>query len=130
MCNYPVAYSECPQGPVRLKSTRPAMSFTDEYLERSGGDVQKAVGPGVMWARYDNGYREKPKYFAMCGACAVSHPVRFVKAAHPTAWHVAQAEKGRYLSECDARCLGGKKNCNCRCMGRCHGAGVCHCAKR
>lgn len=29
---------------------------------------------------------------------------------------------------CDARCLNGKTTCDCRCKGRCHGAGQCLCA--
>jgi hypothetical protein len=28
---------------------------------------------------------------------------------------------------CDGACLNGKTSCNCRCKGRCHGAGECHC---
>jgi len=31
--------------------------------------------------------------------------------------------------ECDGACLNGKTSCNCKCNGRCHGAGNCYCAK-
>ncbi len=30
-------------------------------------------------------------------------------------------------SECSGPCLAGKRSCDCRCRGRCHGAGVCSC---
>lgn len=30
--------------------------------------------------------------------------------------------------QCDGRCLSGKRNCDCKCQGRCHGQGVCSCA--
>jgi len=28
---------------------------------------------------------------------------------------------------CDGSCIHGKTSCNCRCQGRCHGAGACYC---
>ena len=33
-------------------------------------------------------------------------------------------------TECDSRCLNGKVRCDCRCGGRCHGAGECLCLPR
>lgn len=30
-------------------------------------------------------------------------------------------------SECSAACLNGQRSCDCRCLGRCHGAGRCSC---
>lgn len=30
--------------------------------------------------------------------------------------------------ECNAACLNGRKTCNCRCLGLCHGAGSCACS--
>jgi len=29
--------------------------------------------------------------------------------------------------KCSAVCLNGKRSCDCRCNGKCHGAGVCRC---
>jgi hypothetical protein len=31
--------------------------------------------------------------------------------------------------KCGGACLNGKTNCDCRCNGRCHGAGVCSCGQ-
>lgn len=59
---------------------------------------------------------------AHCYACKAVHPMRRVTVPKVTfPWQKAR------LSECDARCLNGRKKCNCKCRGRCHGAGVCSC---
>ena len=31
--------------------------------------------------------------------------------------------------QCDGRCLSGKRHCDCKCKGRCHGQGVCSCGQ-
>lgn len=35
---------------------------------------------------------------------------------------------GQAAPRCGGACLAGKRSCDCRCNGRCHGAGVCRCA--
>lgn len=37
------------------------------------------------------------------------------------------ASKPGRKSECGAACLNGQRSCDCRCLGRCHGAGRCSC---
>ena len=38
------------------------------------------------------------------------------------------AKSGR-KTECGGACLNGKTSCDCKCNGRCHGAGECQCGK-
>ena len=51
--------------------------------------------------------------------CPVATKVREVK--------VPVKGYGAILHECDGRCLSGKHFCQCKCGGRCHGAGSCSC---
>src|SRR5437764_12671834 len=32
-------------------------------------------------------------------------------------------------TECRGVCINGKHSCDCKCRGRCHGAGTCYCVK-
>lgn len=56
-------------------------------------------------------------------SCKAVHPVRIIDVPK-----VITPRDREGLSECDARCLNGKKTCNCKCRGLCHGAGSCQCA--
>jgi hypothetical protein len=35
----------------------------------------------------------------------------------------------RLTDQCNGVCLNGKKTCDCKCRGRCHGAGKCFCGE-
>jgi hypothetical protein len=35
--------------------------------------------------------------------------------------------RSKYGSKCDGRCTSGKRNCDCKCGGLCHGCGECVC---
>lgn len=39
-----------------------------------------------------------------------------------------RARFGGPAPKCGGSCLNGKTSCDCRCNGRCHGAGACRCA--
>ena len=53
-----------------------------------------------------------------CSGCGTEHPARTIQVPSVKSDHEA----------CDARCLNGKRDCSCRCQGRCHGLGSCRCA--
>jgi|SRR3990167_6495469 len=55
-----------------------------------------------------------------CSGCGAEHPARTIQVPHVGSDH----------DGCDARCLNGKRDCSCRCQGRCHGLGSCRCAAR
>jgi len=54
---------------------------------------------------------------APCGACLSVVPIIYVRNGH------TRGAQGR----CITACLEGRKTCDCKCNGRCHGAGVCSC---
>lgn len=79
---------------------------------------------------------------AQCPACAAVAPCRIVEKPYGLCYKVfdpplpeyrvrivsvgRKAQHGRG-HQCDGRCLSGKRHCDCKCEGRCHGAGVCSC---
>lgn len=70
-------------------------------------------------ARDINRYQEWT--YAFCGACLVNMGrLRRIKIRD-------HYRKDR--SRCSGVCLNGKHSCDCRCGGRCHGAGECKCGE-
>lgn len=59
-------------------------------------------------------------FFINCPMCGGPAKLRFIARRKP---RVAGG------SRCNAACLNGKRSCDCRCGGRCHGATVCQCDK-
>lgn len=114
MCNYAIDYVNCPKGPYRVKKERQS-----RYHYKSTPHVYQVAceaGPA---------HPHGVKSVAYCEACKAAHDVRFVKAKFT---HAVQVERaGADAGKCDERCLRGKRICNCKCMGRCHGAGFCSC---
>ncbi len=69
----------------------------------------------------------------MCGLCAKTRRTRddgapsFVKVVMTNVRKVALVDRGNGAKqgECKGACLAGKRSCDCKCAGRCHGMGVC-----
>ena len=79
---------------------------------------------------------------ARCPECERAAPVRIHQEPYKLAYKVYDPPLAEYRvrtiqvgrkahagrgHECDGRCLNGKKSCDCRCQGRCHGQGSCSC---
>ena len=102
-----VFFVECPKGSYKV-------------TWRRGYAGYRIYTPALY--RVENGTKDA----ARCARCdGAEHAVRRVEAKYHTAICVRMA--GEAASKCDERCLRGKRVCNCKCMGRCHGAGFCAC---
>jgi hypothetical protein len=55
----------------------------------------------------------------VCSACHEAYP-KMVQIK-------TRSTRGGGKSECGGACLNGKTSCDCKCNGRCHGAGDCQC---
>jgi len=71
-------------------------------------DMPVALRPGVSEASPDH---------ALCSKCLAFVPTR----------DIAIRGSGRPTTSCGGACLAGKRSCDCRCRGLCHGAGSCVC---
>jgi hypothetical protein len=54
-----------------------------------------------------------------CPICGVDGVLIGIKIRNPV--------KGKPRTVCGGPCLNGQRSCDCRCYGRCHGAGTCQC---
>jgi hypothetical protein len=68
--------------------------------------------------RYQVGIGPLSRTMARCSSCGGSATLVTIR---------LKARYGRPAPKCGGACLNGKTNCDCRCGGRCHGAGVCRC---
>lgn len=71
-------------------------------------------------ARLEPGWspNQRTRLLVACGTCDATVPAF---TAEECARHASSPER------CGGACLNGKRSCNCRCKGRCHGAGRCAC---
>lgn len=69
----------------------------------------------------------------LCGLCAKIRRVRpdgmpsFVKQILTNVRKIQLVNRGLGIAqgECKGACLSGKRSCDCKCKGKCHGMGVC-----
>lgn len=113
-------WADCSRcGPGQLPLTRPAQDphtgvrrivqkpvtqwVTDAYPIRPGPGGRRVAGVALV----------------VCSGCKDYVSARTIKRC------TSHADKP--LEECGGACLSGKRNCSCRCQGRCHGLGRCVC---
>lgn len=101
-------WADCP-----IHGTLPALVRTDVRSGRT-----------VVWVPSENNTIKSSENFELvCPQCKEFVPGRKIKAE---AAYIALKNPDLHISECDGRCLTGKRSCDCRCGGACHGRGTCN----
>ncbi len=73
-----------------------------------------------------SGRYQKGEYWHGTDRAQVECP-KCAKVGVIVAIEIRKPAPGKGRSECSAACLNGKRSCDCRCFGKCHGAGTCKC---
>lgn len=117
--SYWVDCATCGTKPAVTRPWRTAPEFGGELLESlvlvhrygpwpEGSDEARGLCSTIL------------RGYAFCSGC--TQPTKLRKVRVPKS-------SSTKLHGCDGRCLNGKHSCECRCGGRCHGAGVCSCGR-
>lgn len=103
----------------RLGQIDYSIDMTTSYTEccRSEIVTGEEEVPGIFW---NEGKTVTVSYRA-CASCGARSPRRVYVTTRKT--------RSGGKSECGGACLNGKTSCDCKCNGRCHGAGRCQCGE-
>ena len=93
--------------------------MTTSYTACCRAGTVKVATVGVIRFGPDTG-KTFPSSQTVCAECRVPVTARMI--------HIeTRKSRGGRKTECGAACLNGKRVCDCRCNGRCHGAERCYC---